>query len=162
VQGTLNIGSQYHVHLENHDTIVTPVESQYVIECCSQGPVGVQSCVSNVLGVNNATVQVKTRRCGGGFGAKSTAVNFTSALAAAATPALLVPVSIELTLQDPMRGLGARPLYQYEFKVGLDSTNKIIAWEGTVYLACGYNFTDAIAESAVSLANLITATISQT
>ena len=154
VEGTLTIGSQYHVHLENHATLVEPIEGQYQIECASQCPIGVQQTVAGVLGIPAANIQVTTRRCGGGFGAKVAASNFTSSLASIVARDLQVPVSIELTLQDPMRGLGSRPQYLYQFKAGLDASNKIIALKGMMYLAVGFGAIDCLIEAPTALGNL--------
>ena len=154
VEGTLNIGSQYHIHLENHSTLVEPVEGQYNIECCSQGPAAVQQVVSSVLNIPSSHVQVKTRRCGGGFGAKGTAANFTSSLASIAARDLRLPVSFEMTLQDPLRGLGSRPQYLYQYKAGLDTTNKIIALKGMLYVAVGFRAQDCGGEPGTALGNL--------
>lgn len=154
VTGTVNIGSQYHIHIENNAAIVEPVEGMYKITAASQSPVNCQQIVSQALNIPASLVQVNTRRCGGGFGAKQTNSNFTASVAAIACQALQQPVSLELTLQDPLRGLGARPLYQYTYKLGVDANNKILSFQGDLALASGFAATDCAGEASTCLTNL--------
>lgn len=154
VTNTLNIGSQYHCHLENNAAMVRPVEGMFLIDAASQSPVNCQQVVATVLGIPSSLVQVNTRRCGGGFGAKQTNSNFTASLAAIASQDLQLPVLLELSLQDPMRGLGARPLYQYTYKTGLDANNKIIAFEGDIAMSTGFTSPDCEGEASTALTNL--------
>lgn len=154
VTGTLSIGSQYHCHLENNAALVQPIEGMYSVISASQSPVNCQQVVSTVLGVPFSQVQVNTRRCGGGFGAKQTNGNFTAACAAIASKDLQLPVSLELTLQDPMRGLGARPQYQYTYKLGVNSSNQVLAFEGNLSMAVGWTSPDCYGEASTALTNL--------
>ena len=137
VTGTIEIGSQYHFHLENHAVLAEIVEGQIVIDVAAQALVMVQLCVSMALGVPQSDVLVRTRRCGGGYGGKITSPAKLSAITALAAKVTSRPVRLDLPFKDSMRCFGGRPEYELTYSMGVTTAGKIVSLDASVANAVG-------------------------
>lgn len=154
VRGSLYVGSQYHLHLENHVATVTPTENGYDVDCCSQCVSSARDQVAETVQVCASSVFVTCRRCGGGFGAKVTGSMYCAAATAVAARALRRPVKCDLLMQQGAEGLGARSPYRLDYEMGVDAHNKIVALTATMYIAAGFACGDVNFEPIVAVPSL--------
>ncbi len=82
-------------------------------------------------------IEVNVTRLGGGFGGKEDQATPWAVLCALATYYLKVPVKYALHRMEDMRMTGKRHPYTSNFKIGLNSQLKIIAYETTFYQNAG-------------------------
>jgi xanthine dehydrogenase large subunit len=82
-------------------------------------------------------VEVDVTRLGGGFGGKEDQANAWAALCALAAHRFRRPVKYALNRMEDMRMTGKRNPYSSDFKIGLDSDLKILAYEATFHQNSG-------------------------
>eukprot|EP01060_Flectonema_neradi_P012735 TRINITY_DN194_c0_g5_i2.p1 TRINITY_DN194_c0_g5~~TRINITY_DN194_c0_g5_i2.p1 ORF type:complete len:919 (+),score=220.60 TRINITY_DN194_c0_g5_i2:54-2810(+) len=110
VTDTWDLGAQYHFHMETQSAYaMVGGEGGVVVHSATQMPVVVQQSVAAVLGQPASTVDIRNRRCGGGFGGKLTNSVTPACFAAVATNKTKLPVSIVYEQSDNMLGAGLRP-----------------------------------------------------
>ena len=62
VQGSFEVGSQHHFHLETHTCLVRPIEDgQFEVHSATQWITYVQKCVARALGIDNHAIDMKVR-----------------------------------------------------------------------------------------------------
>ncbi len=138
VEGKVESGGQEHFYMETQASLAYPVENDGVkIHSSTQSPTAIQRAVSNVLGIPMNRVEVDVRRLGGGFGGKEDQATPWAALAALGSYLTKRPVKIVLSRSEDIRNTGKRHPFSSDFKIGLDSSGKIIAYEATFYQNCG-------------------------
>jgi xanthine dehydrogenase/oxidase len=135
--GTVNLGYQYHMHLENHVCYVEPCEDKLEVTVSTQMPVGIQGQIAATTGRTAASVVVNTKRCGGGYGGKITNSMLTAAVTGFCADKLELPVKIECDMQQTMKTLGCRGGVQMDFTVAWNAEGIITALKGDCYVACG-------------------------
>jgi len=137
-QGVAESNGQEHLYIETQGAYSVPVENGGIkIYSSTQGPTAVQRHCSNVLGVPMHKIEVEVTRLGGGFGGKEDQATQWGALCALATYHLRLPVKYSLHRMEDMRMTGKRHPYSSDFKIGLDSNLKILAYEATFYQNAG-------------------------
>ena len=138
VEGTAESGGQEHLYLETQASMAIPLErGRLRIYSSTQSPTAVQVAVARVLKVPMNHVEVEVQHLGGAFGGKEDQATPWACLAALAAAKLNRPVKLVLRRHDDMRLTGKRHPYSSDFKIGLDSEGKILAYEATYYQNSG-------------------------
>ncbi|MDR3665803.1 MAG: molybdopterin-dependent oxidoreductase [Ignavibacteriaceae bacterium] len=138
IEGTAESGGQEHLYLETQGAFAYPLETGGIrIISSTQGPTQVQRASAKVLGLPMNKVEVDVTRIGGGFGGKEDQASTWGCIAALAAWKLNKPVKIILSRQDDMRMTGKRHPYSSDFKIGLSSAGKVLAYEVTFYQNAG-------------------------
>ncbi len=134
----VDIGGQEHLYLETQGALSQPVEGGGVkIISSTQGPTAVQRAASKVLNIPMHKIEVDVLRLGGGFGGKEDQATPWAVMSALAALKLNIPVKLILNRPDDLRMTGKRHPYSADFKIGLDSNGKIIAYEVVFYQNAG-------------------------
>lgn len=138
IEGCAESGGQEHLYLETQGALAWPEEQGGIkLISATQSPSTVQKTVARVLGLPMHQVEVDLLRLGGGFGGKEDQATAWAALAALAAWKLKKPVKLVLRRQEDMRYTGKRHPYSSDYKIGLNSSGKIIAYEVTFYQDAG-------------------------
>ncbi|MEN8222663.1 MAG: molybdopterin cofactor-binding domain-containing protein [Acidobacteriota bacterium] len=138
VEGRVESGGQEHFYMETQASLAYPVENDGVrVHSSTQSPTAIQKTVSNVLGIPMNRVEVDVRRLGGGFGGKEDQATPWAAMAALGSYLTKRPVKLVLSRSDDIRNTGKRHPFSSDFRIGLDSSGKIVAYEATLYQNCG-------------------------
>jgi len=137
-EGQAESGGQEHLYIETQGAYAWPEERSGVrIVSSTQGPSVVQRMVARALGLPMHLVEVETRRLGGGFGGKEDQATAWAALAALGAFATKRAVKIVLHRADDLRMTGKRHPYSSDFKIGLDESLRIVAYEATFHQNAG-------------------------
>jgi xanthine dehydrogenase large subunit len=137
-EGSADINGQEHLYIETQGAYVIPQEHNSLrIHSSTQGPTAVQRATSKVLGLPMHQLEVSVTRLGGGFGGKEDQANTWAALCALAAWHLKKPVKYALHRMEDMAMTGKRHPYAADFKIGLDASLKIIAYEVTFFQNAG-------------------------
>lgn len=137
-EGQSYTNGQEHLYIETQGAYAVPQENRFIkIYSSTQGPTAVQRAVSKVLGLPMHQVEVEVTRLGGGFGGKEDQANTWATLVAMAAHILKRPVKYSLHRMEDMAMTGKRHPYSSDFKIGLDESLKIIAYEATLYQNAG-------------------------
>jgi len=142
VQGRFKMGSQYHMHMETHVAVVTPIEDGFDIELPTQSIDIVQTLLAWNLNVPASNINVNVRRLGGSYGGKIILPTHLASAAAVAANKLNKPVRLWVDMEDNMRMFGKRTPYLFDYKIGLDTQNKIKALECDLYCDGGWSAND--------------------
>ena len=137
-EGRADINGQEHLYIETQGAYSIPVEGGGLkIYSSTQGPTAVQRTVARVTDIPMHKVEVDVTRIGGGFGGKEDQANAWAALCALGTLMTGKPVKYSLHRLDDMRMTGKRNPYSADYKIGLDTDLKIIAYEVVFYQNAG-------------------------
>lgn len=137
-EGEVNINGQEHLYIETQGAYARMKEDgSILIASSTQGPTAVQRTISKVLDIPMHKIEVDTVRLGGGFGGKEDQATGWAVMVALAAQKLQKPVKMVLHRMDDMRMTGKRHPYSADFKIGLSSDLKIIAYEATFYQNAG-------------------------
>jgi len=137
-EGSADINGQEHLYIETQGAYAVPQENKAIrIYSSTQGPTAVQRAISRVLGLPMHQLEVAVTRLGGGFGGKEDQANTWAALCALAAWHLKKPVKYALHRMEDMAMTGKRNPYVADFKIGLDASLKIIAYEVTFFQNAG-------------------------
>ncbi|GAA3935969.1 molybdopterin-dependent oxidoreductase [Chitinophaga oryziterrae] len=137
-QDSVDINGQEHLYIETQGAYAVPQENKAIrIYSSTQGPTAVQRAASRVLGLPMHQLEVAVTRLGGGFGGKEDQANTWAALCALAAWHLKKPVKYALHRMEDMVMTGKRNPYVADFKIGLDASLKIIAYEVTFFQNAG-------------------------
>jgi xanthine dehydrogenase large subunit len=133
-EGRAETGGQEHLYLETQGAYAFPLEHGSIkIFSSTQGLRHVQETVAHVLGVGMNRVEVDVTRLGGGFGGKEDQAAMFATMAALAVFKLNKPVKCIPHRMEDMRMTGKRNPYKSDYRIGLDSSYRIIAYEATYY-----------------------------
>ncbi|MVT10681.1 xanthine dehydrogenase molybdopterin binding subunit [Chitinophaga tropicalis] len=136
--GAVDINGQEHLYIETQGAYVVPQENNSLrVYSSTQGPTAVQRTVSTTLGQPMHRIEVVVTRLGGGFGGKEDQANTWAALCALAAWHLGKPVKYALHRMEDMAMTGKRHPYMADYKIGLDSSLNIIAYEVTFFQNAG-------------------------
>ncbi|HPD95174.1 MAG TPA: molybdopterin-dependent oxidoreductase [Tenuifilaceae bacterium] len=134
VEGSVEIGGQEHMYIETQGAYAYPIENGYIkVHSSTQGPTAVQKTIARVLGLPMHQIEVDVVRLGGAFGGKEDQASGFAAMAALASYLLNKPVKLTLPRHDDMRMTGKRHPYSGDFKIGLSTDLKILAFETDLY-----------------------------
>ena len=130
VEGTIDLAGQEHLYLETNRARALPREDgQMTVHASTQSPSATQKHVARVLGLAMHKVEVDVKRLGGGFGGKEDQATHWACMAAVAARLLRRPVQVVLNRVEDMRMTGKRHPYIQDYKLGLDESGRILAYE---------------------------------
>jgi len=142
IEGRLEIGGQDHFYLETHIGYAVPGEDgDMVIHSSTQHPTEVQHHVAHILGGLANSVDVFTRRMGGGFGGKESQPTIIAGAAALLARATKRPVKMRLKRSVDMSATGKRHDMVATWKAGVDKDGRICGLD-IEYLARAGNTPD--------------------
>jgi len=137
-EGKTEQNGQEHLYIETQGAYAVPTEQGGLkIYSSTQGPTAVQRAVCRVTGLAMHEVEVDVQRLGGGFGGKEDQANAWAGIVAVATQLTKRPVKYALHRMEDMRMTGKRHPYSSDYKIGLDTDLKIIAYEASFYQNAG-------------------------
>ncbi|RUS82188.1 hypothetical protein EGW08_010070, partial [Elysia chlorotica] len=125
VEGTVEMGSQYHFYLETQVCLAVPSEDGIDMYVATQSSDLAQHAASIVIDKPMNYINITVPRVGGAFGGKSTD---TTTLASATSLAAFLsrrPVRFSMDLSSNMRTLGKRPPYKATYKAGFNNDGKV-------------------------------------
>jgi len=126
IEGSLEIGGQDHFYLETHIAYAVPGEDgDLTIHSSTQHPTEVQHHVAHVLGGLANSIDVFTRRMGGGFGGKESQATIIAAAAALLARKTGRPVKLRLKRSVDMTATGKRHDMVATWKAGVDADGRI-------------------------------------
>ena len=138
VDGSIDSGGQEHLYLETQGAIAIPIEENKIkIISSTQSPTSVQKQVAKVLGLPMHQIEIDVLRLGGAFGGKEDQATVWAVLAALASYVTNKPIKLVLSREDDLRMTGKRHPYSSDYKIGLTSDGKILAYEVTFYQNAG-------------------------
>ena len=138
VEGLASTGAQEHMYLETQNAIAYPLENQCLrVISATQSPSATQRIIARVLGLAMHQVEVDVLRLGGGFGGKEEQATPFAAMAALAAHHLQRPVKLSLHRDEDCQFTGKRHPYDADFKIGLDASGKILAYNVDFYQNAG-------------------------
>ncbi|MCW8802794.1 MAG: molybdopterin-dependent oxidoreductase, partial [Ignavibacteriaceae bacterium] len=138
VEGKVESGGQEHLYLETQGSIAIPQEGGKIkIISSTQSPTAVQRVAARILGVDMNNIEVDVLRLGGAFGGKEDQATHWAVMSALAARKLNKPVKLVLNRMDDIRMTGKRHPYSSDYKIGLTSEGKILAYEATYYQNAG-------------------------
>lgn len=138
IEGNAESGGQEHLYIETQGAYAIPLENGCIkIYSSTQGPTAVQRTAAKVVGVPMHKIEVDVTRLGGGFGGKEDQATTWAVMAALACKKLKRPIKCILDRMADLRMTGKRHPYSSDFKLGLSSDLKIIAYEATFYQNAG-------------------------
>jgi xanthine dehydrogenase large subunit len=136
--GSCDTNGQEHLYIETQGAYAIPQENGSLrIYSSTQGPTAVQRAVSRVTGLPMHQVEIDVTRLGGGFGGKEDQANTWAGLCGLAAHITRRPVKYSLHRMEDMRMTGKRHPYSSDFRIGLDASLRIIAFETTAYQNAG-------------------------
>ncbi len=137
-EGRADTNGQEHLYIETHGAFALPTEHGGLrVASSTQGPTAVQRTIARVLGLPMHRIEVDVTRLGGGFGGKEDQASAWAALAALACHVLRRPVKLSLHRADDLRMTGKRHPYSSDFRIGLDASYRILAYEATFHQNAG-------------------------
>jgi xanthine dehydrogenase large subunit len=138
VKGRVETGGQEHLYLETQGALAIPEESGKIkIISSTQSPTAIQRAAARILGTDMHNIEVEVLRLGGAFGGKEDQATHWGVMAALAASKLNRPVKLVLSRMDDIRMTGKRHPYSSDYKIGLTSEGKILAYEVTFYQNAG-------------------------
>lgn len=138
VEGQVETGGQEHLYLETQGAIAIPQEGGKIkVFSSTQSPTAVQRVAARILGVDMNNIEVDVLRLGGAFGGKEDQATHWAVMCALAVHKLNKPVKLVLNRMDDIRMTGKRHPYSSDYKIGLTSEGKILAFETIYYQNAG-------------------------
>lgn len=133
VEGRADTGGQEHLYLETQGAYAYPSGRGIKIHSSTQAPTAVQKIAARVLGLPMNLIEVDVSRLGGGFGGKEDQATGFATMAALAAYLLNKPVKLVLDRDEDMMITGKRHPYSADFRIGLSSDMKILAYKATLW-----------------------------
>jgi xanthine dehydrogenase large subunit len=138
VEGKVETGGQEHIYLETQGSVAIPEEGGKIkLISATQSPTTVQRTAARILGVEMNNIEVDVLRLGGAFGGKEDQATHWAVMAALAANKLNKSVKLVLNRMDDIRMTGKRHPYSSDYKIGLTSEGKILAFEATYFQNAG-------------------------
>ena len=138
VEGKVESGGQEHLYLETQGSFAIPQEGGKIkIFSSTQSPTAVQRVAARILAIDMNNIEVDVLRLGGAFGGKEDQATHWAVMSALAARKLNKPVKLVLNRMDDIRMTGKRHPYSSDYKIGLSSEGKILAYEATFYQNAG-------------------------
>lgn len=137
-EDTVEVGGQEHLYLETQGAVAIPSESGSIrLYSSTQSPTVVQRAAANVLDISMNKIEVDVLRLGGAFGGKEDQATPWAVMAALGAKITGKPVKLILNRQDDLRMTGKRHPYSIDYKIGLNESYKILAYDVTYYQNAG-------------------------
>lgn len=125
IEGTFEIGSQYHFSMEPQTCVVVPIEDGLDVYSSTQWMDATQIAVAEALGVQNNFVNLQVRRLGGGFGGKISRPALIACAASIAAYHLRRPVRFVMTIEANMNIIGKRYPCISNYQAEIDDNGKV-------------------------------------
>ncbi|PRP86577.1 xanthine dehydrogenase-like [Planoprotostelium fungivorum] len=133
LEGQIYMGGQEQFYFETQTSLVVPDEEDMYVYTSTQNAHKTQKFVASTLGIPINQVVTRVGRVGGGFGGKETRnINF-SAAAALAAYYTRRPVRVRLERNVDMQITGGRHPFKSSYKIGFDSSGKLLAADLQLY-----------------------------
>ncbi|XP_068627637.1 uncharacterized protein [Battus philenor] len=142
--GEINIGPQYHYHLEPQTCVVTPTEDGIAVYSSTQWLDITNIAVAQCLGIPLNRVNVIVRRVGGSYGGKITRSSQVACAAALVTHLLGRTCRFVLPLETNMRIVGKRIPTYCKYEVGINNEGEIQYLKNTFYQDNGHSWNDTV------------------
>eukprot|EP01062_Namystynia_karyoxenos_P051011 TRINITY_DN398_c0_g4_i1.p1 TRINITY_DN398_c0_g4~~TRINITY_DN398_c0_g4_i1.p1 ORF type:complete len:1436 (+),score=507.05 TRINITY_DN398_c0_g4_i1:109-4308(+) len=137
---TFEMGAQYHYHLETQSVLAVPGSEAGTItlHSATQMPNVCAQTVAACLGYDQGSVELRNRRCGGGFGGKLG--NSMAAASAGALAAVIAgqPVRMIWEYADNFAEFGTRPGWHVVSKIGCKKDGTVTAVRFHAYVNAGW------------------------
>ncbi|XP_055334051.1 uncharacterized protein LOC129585412 [Paramacrobiotus metropolitanus] len=143
ISGQMEIGAQFHFHMETQAAVCRPTEDGIDVEAATQWVDSVQDGVAQVLGMTKSRVNVQVKRIGGSYGAKITRSNIIASGCALAAYLVNRPVKFHMNLWDNNRAIGKRFPYLTNYQAGFDNNGKLMGVILDVYGNIGAQANDS-------------------
>ncbi|XP_064388596.1 xanthine dehydrogenase/oxidase-like [Halichondria panicea] len=137
ITGKVELGSQYHYHMETHTAVVIPDEGGFKVQSATQWVDRVQAAVAMVMNIPASSVDVSVKRIGGAYGAKTTRPNLVAAACALGASVTGRPVRMYMDLETNMKAIGKRFPYMVRYKLGSTKEGVITAIDVEIFADCG-------------------------
>ncbi|MGR9036157.1 MAG: molybdopterin cofactor-binding domain-containing protein [Gammaproteobacteria bacterium] len=138
VDGSAATGGQEHMYLETQTVVAYPLENNGLrVLSATQSPGFVQRIIARILDLPMHNIEVDVLRLGGGFGGKEEQATPFAAMAALAAHRLQRIVQIALQRDEDCRLTGKRHPYDADFKIGLNRSGKILAYQADFFQNAG-------------------------
>ncbi len=138
LEDKVEIGGQEHLYLETQGAIAIPTEGGGMkIVSSTQSPTAVQRVAARILNLPMHKIEVDVLRLGGAFGGKEDQATAWAVMTALAAYKLGKPVKLVLQREEDLRMTGKRHPYSADFKIGVNTEGKILAYEATYYQNAG-------------------------
>ena len=147
VEGVARMSGQEHFYLETQASLVVPGREDDEIEifASTQNPKETQQLVAEVLQIPANRVVVRVKRLGGGFGGKETRSVFLSCGLAVAARKIGRAVRCQLTREEDMVMTGMRHPFLGQYKIGFNSSGRLLSADIKMYANAGYSHDLSIA-----------------
>jgi len=149
IQGRFKMGGQYHMHMETHVARVTPIEDGFQVEVPTQAVDVVNTLLAYNLNIPANKINISVRRLGGSYGGKILLPTHLASAAAVAANKINKPVRLWVDMEDNMRMFGKRTPYIFDYKIGLDTQNKIKVIDCDLYCDGGWSLNDVDSAFAI-------------
>ncbi|XP_049878492.1 uncharacterized protein LOC126375553 [Pectinophora gossypiella] len=120
-----------------HTTVTRPVDQGYEVYSAAQYMDITQAAIAQILNIQESSVVVQTRRCGGAFGCKIARNNFAACATALVAWKLDKPCRMAMRLPHIMRVTGKRPNNILDYEVAVDDKGEIQYLDSTFYINDG-------------------------
>lgn len=138
VEGKTESAGQEHLYIEGQIAYAFLQEKGTLkVISSTQGPTQGQRTIAKILGIPMHKIEVEVRRIGGGFGGKEDQATPWACFAAFGAYTTKRPVKVILERHEDMIMTGKRHPYMADYKLGLDSEGKILAYEADFYQNAG-------------------------
>ena len=125
IKGRLEVGSQYHNHIEPQTCVCVPIEDGMDVYSATQYIDLTQIAISEALKLPNNLINMSVRRLGGAYGAKISRSAQIACAAAVAAHLLNRPVRFIMTIEANMTSIGKRYACIADYDVDFDNNGKI-------------------------------------
>uniref|UniRef100_A0A240PPU5 FAD-binding PCMH-type domain-containing protein n=1 Tax=Anopheles epiroticus TaxID=199890 RepID=A0A240PPU5_9DIPT len=148
LQGTLEMGGQYHYTLEPQTCVCVPVEDGMDIYEATQWVDLSQVAIAAALKVPENSLNFTVRRVGGGFGAKLTRASQIACACALAAHLSRRPVRFVMTIEANMSSIGKRYSCISNYQVEVDAKGTILKLTNNFMQDYGSNLNENVVDDA--------------
>lgn len=138
LSGEFRVGGQEHFYMESQIAMAVPGEDgELTVHSSTQITADVQHITARVLGCDDKSVTVTTRRMGGAFGGKTSDSVPVAAAAALAARRTGRPVKMRLSRKLDITTTGKRHAWLYRWSAGFDTSGRLLALDATMVADAG-------------------------
>jgi len=162
VKGEFFFPQQYHFTMETQSCVAVPAEDGIDVFPATQCPTQVHNAIAEALNIPRNSVNLKIRRCGGGYGSKLGKSGTAAVPCAVAAYTLQKPVHLVMSIESNMAIVGKRAAAIFYYEAGVDDDGLIQYLNVDYYQDDGWNKNDSIAGGTMAHFNSIYDTSSWT
>jgi xanthine dehydrogenase molybdopterin-binding subunit B len=156
IVGEFESGAQYHFYMESQSVIARPSEKgQIDIYSATQWMENAQMMVAQALGKPAHLINLEVRRLGGAYGGKTWYSGHVAAAAAVAVNKLKKPIRLVMDIRSVFETLGKRHPFLGKYTAGVDSNDKLLFVNMTVYSDSGFSFFADMSGAATAFAKVL-------